>query len=339
MNNIKQLSHLYLLLIVASWSCTNSSETEKYQNKRDLVIDVREKVEEIVIEDVLIGPIAPVFLANSYLMIADVKSHGQLIHLFDKNDFSYVTSTAYQGQGPGEIAIIGQIAADETHRVFYVSDHGKQTIFSYDLDSVLVNPSYMPKVKMKMNNIQFPSQYRYVNDTLCIGLIIEPVGGSNFNQSVARWNMNTEEIKPMKYKHPDIAQKRISFAVSMQDSIYAECYSYYDLMTICNLNGNLKYNIYGPNWKSQEKEKIKYFDAVIFCNGRILAAYSGGSYSTDERYPTKFLVFDLAGNYLKTLETGYMIGYFCYDKDNNRLIMNLNDEIQFASLKLDGLIE
>ena len=32
------------------------------------------------------------------------------------------------------------------------------------------------------------------------------------------------------------------------------------------------------------------------------------------------------------------INYFCYDKDNNRIIMNLDDEIQFAYLDLEGLL-
>jgi len=50
------------------------------------------------------------------------------------------------------------------------------------------------------------------------------------------------------------------------------------------------------------------------------------------------LVFDLHGDYLKTLDVGYKIVDFCYDDDNNRIIMNLNDEIQFAYLSLEGLI-
>ena len=54
---------------------------------------------------------------------------------------------------------------------------------------------------------------------------------------------------------------------------------------------------------------------------------------------TRFLIFDLNGNYLKTLETDYRIVKFCYDKDNNRLIMSLDDEIQFGYLNLDGILD
>jgi hypothetical protein len=38
-------------------------------------------------------------------------------------------------------------------------------------------------------------------------------------------------------------------------------------------------------------------------------------------------VFNMKGDYLKTLVVGRPINYFCYDKDNNRIIMNLDDEI------------
>lgn len=46
----------------------------------------------------------------------------------------------------------------------------------------------------------------------------------------------------------------------------------------------------------------------------------------------------MKGDYLKTLVVGRPVNYFCYDKDNNRIIMNLDDEIQFAYLDLEGLL-
>lgn len=37
---------LYLLLIAVCWSCSQDSETEKHQSKRDQVVDVRDKMKE-----------------------------------------------------------------------------------------------------------------------------------------------------------------------------------------------------------------------------------------------------------------------------------------------------
>jgi hypothetical protein len=328
-----------LLLIATCWSCTHNAGTEKHQGKRDNVIHVRDKVKEIVIEDVLIHSWPEFALIGDYLIIEDYRSLDEHIHLFDKNSFRHVTSTAFKGEGPGEFTNIGRIGVDEANRRFYVTDIGKRRIFSYDLDSVLANPSCMPEVKMKMNETQYPDRYQYINDTLSIGVLFEPVGNSDFKHRVARWNMNTGEIVPMKYEHPEIEKRRIRIAVSAEHGMYVESYYHHDLLTVCNFDGDLMYNIYGPNWNSRKSNEYLYYERVSFCNDRILAAYSGGENFSEECYPTRFLVFDLNGDYIQTLETGYKMYDFCYDKENNRIIMALNDEIQFAYLDLEGIIK
>ena len=55
--------------------------------------------------------------------------------------------------------------------------------------------------------------------------------------------------------------------------------------------------------------------------------------------PTQFVVFDLEGNYLKTLETGYKIANICYDESNHRIIMNMNDTMQFTYLDVGTLLD
>ncbi len=55
--------------------------------------------------------------------------------------------------------------------------------------------------------------------------------------------------------------------------------------------------------------------------------------------PTQFVVFDLEGNYLKTLETGYKIANICYDESNHRIIMNMNDAMQFTYLDVGTLLD
>jgi len=102
----------------------------------------------------------------------------------------------------------------------------------------------------------------------------------------------------------------------------------------------MKYNIYGSDWDT-ETHGIDYYGYVRFCNNRIVALYSGEKSFKDGKsvYPTKFIVFDLEGNYLKTLETGYQIIDFCFDKDNHRLIMGMDDDIQFAYLDVGELLD
>ncbi|WP_455630588.1 6-bladed beta-propeller [Parabacteroides sp.] len=295
-----------------------------------------------MIEDILINNASWLQIIDDYLFIEDHKSADELIRIFNKDNFKYITSTALKGQGPGEIANIGYIVGDNVNRKFYVSDHGKNKIFSYDLDSVIADPTYLPIEKMKMNEKIFPSKYICINDTLSIGITINPIGDSDFMPFVGKFNMKTGEIKHMSYAvNPKVKRKRISFDLSMEHGIYIEAYSPHDLMTICSLDGELKYNIYGPKWDT-ETHGITYFEWVAFCNNRIVALYSGEKTFTKNRtfnHPTKFMVFDLEGNYQKTLETGYHIIQFCYDKDNQRILMSLDDEMQYAYLDVSNLLD
>ncbi|MGN0057826.1 MAG: 6-bladed beta-propeller [Phocaeicola plebeius] len=328
----------YLLWIGILSSCTSNTDTEKHQHQRDNIVDVHDQVKEFQTGDVLIGSYSRLFILGEYLIIGDYKSTDKLIHLFNKNDFSHIASTATMGQGPGEIAVMGHIGIDEQRGKFYVSDHGKMKIFSYDVDSVCTTPNYMPRVKVEINMTRFPDKYVYVNDTLSFALMIEPTSASTFNQAVAKWNIEAGTFEPMKYQHPDIQKKRISFAVSLERGIYAECYTYHDLMSICTTDGSMICNVYGPAWDATVSNRIKHYGDVVICGDKIVAAYSGSENFTDARYPTQLLVFNLEGDYLKTLNVGYRITDLCYDKESNRLLMVLNDDIQFGYLSLEHII-
>lgn len=339
MNNAVYL----FFLIIFCWGCSLNSTTEKHQSKRYNIINVHDQIKEISIEDLLIGFFSWPVVIDNYIFITDYKTANEFIHIFDKNNFKYITSIAPRGQGPGEIANIGgHIVEDKVNRKFYVSDHGKNRIFSYDLDSAIADPAYLPAEKMKMGDQIFPDKYEYINDTLSIGVTIQRLGNGNFKPVVGKFNMQTGEITPMSYTiNPYVKKKRIFFDLSVEHNIYVEAYMPHDLMTICSLDGELKYNIYGPNWDTETHGK-DFFENVRICKDRIVATYLGERYITADRkvvYATKFLVFDLEGNYLKTLETGYPIINYCYDKDNHRILMSLNADIQFAYLDLGKLLD
>ena len=109
MKHINKL--FYLLLIAACWGCNNNSGTEKHQGKRNNIVNVCEKVKEIKISEdkVLIGSSVNLYLIDNYLIIQDYRSYDKLIHLFDKNQFTYLTSIGIRGQGPNEITNMGFI--------------------------------------------------------------------------------------------------------------------------------------------------------------------------------------------------------------------------------------
>lgn len=330
-----------LLLILFCWSCSSDSITEKHQSERNNIINVQDQIKEISVENVLVSNFALVRIIDKYLFIIDYKSANELIHIFSKNDFKYIASTGLKGQGPGEITNIGHIAEDKMKHKFYVSDHGKNKIFSFDLDSAITDPAYLPVDKTKMGEKVFPDKYVYITDTLSIGIAIQRLENNDYLPVISKFNMQTGEITPMHYSiNPRVKKKRIFFALSMEYGIYVECYAPHDLMTICDLDGNLKCNVYGPEWDKNTYGK-DYFGSVVICKDRIVALYSGERAFTKERktnLPTKFIIFDLDGNYLKTLDTGHKIANVCYDESNHRILMNMDDEMQFAYLNLGDLL-
>lgn len=122
--------------------CAKSSSTDIYLNSRDNIIDVHNKVVEIMTEEPFISTYSDIHLLNNHLIVKDWKGYDYLIHLFDKNTFKHVKSTGTIGQGPNEISNIGNIFTDEKRNDFYVVDQGKQRLLSYNIDSLLSENNY-----------------------------------------------------------------------------------------------------------------------------------------------------------------------------------------------------
>jgi hypothetical protein len=327
-------------LALVCCACNISTETEKYQSSRDNIINVRDRVKEIVIDDPLIGMPNSLYVMDDYLIIQDFKSFDKLIHLFDLNSFEYVTGVGERGQGPKELSNMGFITVDEANRRFYVTDHGKNRIFSYDLDSVLSkSPSYEHEPRLEMDEAIHPWWMQMLNDSIAFCRIIKPIGTNSFRPAAGKMNMLTGEITLMPYERPNLTgAKRLSVVASPEHGIYVEYHNNRDMITICNLDGDLICNIYGPDWITTFNRNIAHFSDAVFCGDRIYAKYSGETMFNEKgqaNWATKLHVFDLSGDYIQTVETGLRIVNFCYDKRNNRLIICFDDEMQFGYLELD----
>ncbi|MBQ3190744.1 MAG: 6-bladed beta-propeller [Bacteroides sp] len=329
---------LNVLLVFVLVGCNPETGTDKFQSIRDKVIDVSGELKEIDTGEVLIGAYPRLQIGCGYLVVSDYKAYNKLIHFFKLENLEHIVSVGDVGQGPNEITRIGHLELDEKRRKLYVSDHGKNKILSYDIDSLIACPeSYEFLQKVKINKGLFPDSYCYVNDTLSYARIIKPTSVSTFEQGIGIWNMVTGEVKMMPYSHPDIEMKRSLFDVSLDNNLYAEVYLRHDLMSICDLDGHLIYNIYGPDWNDGGRSDISCFGGVLIVGNYIMASYSGGDYEK-EYSPKKILIFSLEGEYIKTLDLKEEIIDFCYDDIHNRIVLALDGEIQFAYLDLEGLI-
>lgn len=324
---------LYLWVVLFCVACASKDKNEKWQSRRSNVVDVKDDVKEIDTEDVLIGAVAQPYICGKYLAVVDYGSVEKLVHIFDKHTFKHILSLADIGQGPTEVTVVGSIAWNEKEHDLYVTDNGQRKILRYNLDSLLSDSQYVPSVKLKFGNAAFPDDYYYINDTLSYGLFIQITSSSSFNQTSGKWNMTTGETKLIDYVHPADKKKRVAFAVSLQYNTLVECNRRYDLISLYNLDGALQCNVYGPNWDESGDRKEHFKDAAI-CDDKIFVSYIGDDWAHNDGARV-IHVFNIAGDYLKTLDVGRRINRMCCDEENKRIIMNLDSEYQFAYLDVE----
>ncbi len=170
--------------------------------------------------------------------------------------------------------------------------------------------------------------FGFLNDSIVLGRAIHSLSHSTFDMTMTKLNANTNEIERFGYENPECPGKKkiASFSLSVENNFYVNCYDECDLMTICDLNGNLKHNIYGPGWNDKDQDrKAYYFGSDIF-NGKIVAAYIGDlefvfkGNITRGAAPSTLIIFEKDGRYLKTINTGYEFERFCIDEENKRII-------------------
>ncbi|MGE0077536.1 MAG: hypothetical protein AB7S48_06725 [Bacteroidales bacterium] len=326
----KIAKYLYIvLLIVTSCKINDDKRLETIQTKRDNIIDVSKDIIDIK-TSILLGNCF-LYIIDNYLVISENSPCGDKgIHIFNKNTFEYITSTGIIGKGPGEVTRQGRIGVDHKNKILWVSDHGKQVMWKFPLDSILNNNMYKPTEKLDLLNNLFIERYDFLNDSIALGKAVHVLSTDSYDMVTAKLNLHTNVTEIFGYEHPNAIGKKSNsfFALSLKDSIYVNCYSNCDLMTICNLNGNLKCNIVGPDGLENKNYKKVYYSGIDIIKTYIIASYIGNAtfyYDDFKRLkgnlPSKFLIFDKEGNYKETLETGSKFTYFCIDEDNNRIIV------------------
>lgn len=327
MKNVNIFICLLILFIIA---CKNNDnqKAEKFQKRRNEIINFEDKIIDIKTE-ILFGN-SLLYIINDVLIVNEISPSGDKgIHLFNKNTFEYITSTGIIGKGPGEVARQGRIGVDAKNKIFWVSDHGKKVMWKFHLDSVLKNEMYKPTENVVLFDDLFLSRFDFLNDSIALGKAVRILSTSTFDMISANLNLNTNKIKVFGYQHPKAVDRKSNsqFKLSVENNFYVNCYAYCDLMTICDVDGKLKYNIYGRQWLNKDNKKT-YFKGVDLFKNYIISSYIGDAgvvYNEFKRpvgnLPSKFLVFDLEGNYIQTTDTGYKFTYFCVDEENKRIIV------------------
>jgi hypothetical protein len=114
------------------------------------------------------------------------------------------------------------------------------------------------------------------------------------------------------------------------------------LITVCNRDESLKYNLYGKYWEKDSSYCFDYYQDVEIVDKYIIVSYLGEvGFENDEsgeqkgKLAKKILVFDLDGNYLNTYDTKHEIRSFKIDKLKRRILFYFTDrEIPLAYVTL-----
>lgn len=355
MKSIKNLK-IYFSLIIFSclFSCKNDTQFEKYPDFSKNKVDISGKIKKLE-TDLLLGQ-SKLKIVGNYLLVCDIFSLDEGFIFFDKKTLKYVGKGGKKGQGPGEIIRyknVNLIPNEQDSGSFFVFDFSQVLLYKYNVDSLLSDKLYRPKRVLGFKNTGIVSNFFLLNDSIFVGLGSYATSSSSFITGVVKLDIAKKEIDEFGYNHPKVKEfggnnTHSFFTGSKSKNRYVRAYLNQDLMTVCDVEGNLICNVYGSKWdgRKQKRFKVDYFRKSQLYHNYIIVAYNGGAADIlDENkrprgtYAKKFLVFDLDGNYLKTLDLGEEIRFFCLDEETNRLFLALRNRDELSYVDLSGILE
>jgi hypothetical protein len=325
------------LISILLLGCNNvdSDKSKTFQESSEKTVNVKDQIIDIKTD--LLFQYCSMTISDSILIINELTPSGAKgIHLFNKNNLKYITSTGFVGRGPGEITRLGESTINFNSKVIWVDDYAKMLSWKFPINSILSNENFIPTEKLRMDKDLFQIKYAFINDSITIGRSVFPTSNHSMDIATTKRNIYDSKIEKYGYHHPDLKDRESysGFTLSKENKRYITCFTYVDLITICDLNGKLRCNIFGPKWQSTEIKRNKFFVNVDTYKNYIIASYIGGEGvlrledgGVDIIAPSKLLVFDIDGNYVKTIEVGYEFSEFCVDEDNNRVIAYFDDRI------------
>lgn len=340
-----------ILSLLFFCACNKNNEHEKYEDFSKNIVNIQNKI--VSVKTNLILGKSEIATQGKFLLLNNFSSLDNGFYLFDKKTFKYITSTGSKGQGPGEIINYGNaiiIPNTVDNKSFYVVDYSQLSLYQYCIDSVLHNKNYRPKEVLKMHLDRTIGNVSTLNDSVFMGVAMKMINKHSFVNEIVRFNINSGKMQKIMAINPDVENiplgSHSTFSLFPSKNKFVQAYRYVDLLSIYGVKGNLICNIYGNLWNKRDNRKFKFHQQIEVGKKYIIASYVGGKkfkIGTNKRtrgvFASKFLIFDLEGNYIKTLNIGEEIRSFCLDEDNNRIIMNCYDRDEpLAYIDLKGIL-
>ncbi len=223
---------------------------------------------------------------DTLTIITNTPGDKKQIHIYNKN-FKYITSSGAIGRGPGEITNPFLATLDDENGVIWFLDMGKKKILKFPLDSMLINPRFLPT-----EAIPIPSEIPIILGYASIGENLFSFSNI-FSNSVLIAFQNKkgdiidslEIVKSNQLKNLDNISPKQPLATYMykkhpNKNLFAIGYRFSDIIAIINAKGEVIAISQGPDMINQvpdasKRDQLSTYTDIQCDENYIYALYRG----------------------------------------------------------------
>ena len=323
-----------MAVMLSAFSCHTNNCKEQWQDERNMI----EEAKIVSIDDSLppMHAFTHIFIYGDTMIFHDYKSTDRQFLGYDLDEGKCLGWFGIFGNGPGEIANFGTCFFDPYKRIFYGMDGNQWNISGFELDKALKDSTYraFTKASMAALELRVPVQSVFFhNDSTILCHLYEM--NENWTKSVqrlGRLDIETGKTEIIEEFLPE-EDARFGMDISFEDSLVWVTHHTNDRIDLLNLDGKLIKTIYGPDYHNPRLHMIYYFYDPVFCGDKICVVYHG-KYDPTFSFGRDILMFDLEGNYLKTLRCEMPITDIAYHEKTDRLYVCTNGDPQFGYIQL-----
>jgi len=278
------------------------------------------------------------FLYDSLIIVTNTLGKIRYIHLFNRKDFKYLTSSGVIGRGPGEIINPFFAILDNNMGVIWCMDHGRRKILRFPIDSIMNNTDFLPSYGLPVPaRKHIIIHYEPYNDELFSFYDDDPdILISFFNQKgeILDSLQIVNKIEKHIQSDPASSQNIVSYHYTFHPlkNKIAIAFRFSDILAIVDNKGNIINFIQGPNIINQTPSYtdpdliLTYFDMFsdennIYClyNGekKQIVDTNGNPIHT---FPKKLHVFDWKGKPVALINFEFSVTSLVIDRQYKRII-------------------
>lgn len=329
-NYFKGLKFLLLIFVIA---CTEKKSAYEPFPK---LIELDAKPIEIN-NMPLLNAGADTRILKDYVILYDIYANTGLIHVFDREKLTYLSSFGNIGGSENEISMAGFISKEYHNNTVWLTDGGRGYVRKFNIDSLLstrqdnltpVIVRYPDELGMLMHHSLSTDGQRFFTQLFEYGTHLF---ASFSSKDSIRYIGNSHLYDDPLVKGSFFSQYAFLFAKHPNKDLLACAYHYYDVLKIVDGDGNLKSQTIGPDKirLSPGSEDYAAYRRIVGTEKYIYAEYIGGpSIDKDNNiinYAKAIHVFDWEGNPICVLELNTSIVSFDVDTKSKRIIVLTND--------------